>query len=73
MMLPGTAGCYYGQEIGMVNGHIRKDQIKDFSGLGSRDPARLIMQWDDTRNAGTFTRITFILQKSSFMNKFFSW
>lgn len=52
MMLPGTVGVYYGQEIGMENGFITRDQVKDFSGGGSRDPARLLMQWDDTVNAG---------------------
>lgn len=52
MMLPGTVGVYYGQEIGMVNGFITQNQIKDFSGRGSRDPARLVMQWDSSENAG---------------------
>lgn len=52
MMLPGSAGCYYGQEIAMTVGFVRLDQIKDFSGKGGRDPARLPMQWDNSMNAG---------------------
>ena len=52
MMLPGTVGVYYGQEIAMVNGFIIEKQMQDFSGRGSRDPSRLAMQWDDSVNAG---------------------
>ncbi|XP_065215270.1 maltase A1-like [Planococcus citri] len=52
MTLPGTVGVYYGQEISMENGFITRNQIRDFSGGGSRDPARLLMQWDDSTNAG---------------------
>lgn len=52
MMLPGTVCVYYGQEIGMLNGFITPDQIRDYSGNGGRDPARLIMQWDDSSSAG---------------------
>lgn len=52
MLLPGNAGCYYGQEIGMTHGYITADQMVDNSGGGSRDPARLLMQWENTLNAG---------------------
>ena len=52
MMLPGAVGVYYGQEIGLLNGFITEKQIKDFSGRGTRDPSRLLMQWDDSFNAG---------------------
>ncbi|XP_065224315.1 maltase 1-like [Planococcus citri] len=58
MMLPGTVGVYYGQEIAMIDGLVTKEQIKDFSGGGSRDPARLTMQWDDSINAGFSTNTT---------------
>ncbi|XP_065224493.1 maltase 2-like [Planococcus citri] len=58
MMLPGTVCVYYGQEINMMHGLVTKDQIKDFSGEGTRDPCRLTMQWDDSINAGFSTNIT---------------
>ncbi|XP_065224317.1 alpha-glucosidase-like [Planococcus citri] len=58
MMLPGTVGVYYGQEINMVNGFVTEEQIKDFSGEGLRDPNRLLMQWDDSMNAGFSTNVT---------------
>lgn len=51
MMLPGVVYLYYGQEIGMTNGLVRPDQIKDNT-LLSRDFERCPMQWDDTINAG---------------------
>lgn len=57
MMLPGVACLYYGQEIGMINGPIRPDQVHDPFHDGTdlkrpRDPSRTPMQWDDTLNAG---------------------
>lgn len=52
MLLPGSVGIYYGQEIGMKPGYIYKDQIRDFSSQGRRDPTRLSMQWDNTINGG---------------------
>ncbi|XP_065224314.1 maltase 2-like [Planococcus citri] len=65
MMLPGTVGVYYGQEINMINGLVTKQQMKDFSGEGTRDPCRLLMQWDDSRNAGFSTNITTYLPVNS--------
>ncbi|XP_065224683.1 maltase 1-like [Planococcus citri] len=60
MMLPGVACVYYGQEIGMTNSHVRKDQRKDENNDGatgaSRDGERLPMQWDDTMNSGFTSR-----------------
>ncbi|XP_065224662.1 maltase 1-like [Planococcus citri] len=58
MMLPGTVGVYYGQEIAMMNGFATEDQFHDFSGGGTRDPTRLTMQWDDTINAGFSTNVS---------------
>jgi alpha-glucosidase len=52
--LPGMAFIYYGEELGMHDTPIAKDQLRDpFShdGLG-RDPERTPMQWDPTPNAG---------------------
>ncbi|XP_065224320.1 maltase 1-like [Planococcus citri] len=57
MMLPGTVGVYYGQEIAMMNGFATEDQFKDFSGGGLRDPNRLLMQWDDSLNAGKLLKV----------------
>lgn len=58
MMLPGVVYLYYGQEIGMMNGLVRFDQIQDHLGGSekkkfiTRDYERSPMQWDDTMNAG---------------------
>lgn len=56
MMLPGVVCLYYGQEIGMVNGPVRPDQIKDPHIVEEpgrqRDCIRTPMQWDDSMNAG---------------------
>ena len=52
MMMPGAVGIYYGQEIGMQDGFITPEQMRDFSGSGTRDPDRLLMQWDDSTSAG---------------------
>lgn len=57
MMLPGNVGIYYGQEIGMMDGPVEPHQIKDYSGGGTRDPARLPMQWDNSINGGKMTII----------------
>lgn len=58
LTLRGTPTVYYGDEIGMEDVFIPKDQIQDpqeknipDKGLG-RDPERTPMQWDDSENAG---------------------
>lgn len=58
LTLPGTPVIYYGQEIGMSDGQIAPDQIRDpfelrvpGRGLG-RDPERTPMQWSGGTNAG---------------------
>ena len=58
--LQGTIITYYGEEIGMTNGHIPPDKIVDPQGIDNgdlsaeigRDPYRTPMQWDDSPNAG---------------------
>lgn len=62
LTLRGTPTLYYGDEIGMENGHIPPDKIVDPQGknLGperTRDVARTPMQWDASPNAG-FSSIT---------------
>lgn len=58
LTLRGTPTIYYGEEIGMQNVSIPKDEIQDPQGLNmpdldlSRDPYRTPMQWDDSKNAG---------------------
>lgn len=61
LTLWGTPTLYYGDELGMPDGHILPEQRRDpFQGhhaefgLG-RDPERTPMQWDDSPNGG-FTR-----------------
>lgn len=56
LTLRGTPTLYYGDEIGMHDGHIPPEQVRDpleknRPGLG-RDPARTPMQWDSSPNAG---------------------
>jgi alpha-glucosidase len=61
MTLRGTPTMYYGDEIGMRNVPIPKEEWQDPQGLLmpdkdlSRDPQRTPMQWDDSENAG-FTK-----------------
>jgi alpha-glucosidase len=58
LTLRGTPTLYYGDEIGMHNGDILPDQVRDpleknMPGLGlGRDPERTPMQWDSSLNAG---------------------
>lgn len=58
LTLRGTPTIYYGDEIGMQDVSISKDQVQDpqeknipGKGLG-RDPERTPMQWDDSEFAG---------------------
>ncbi len=58
LTLRGTPTMYYGDEIGMEDVEISKEQVQDpqeknipGKGLG-RDPERTPMQWDDSTNAG---------------------
>jgi alpha-glucosidase len=58
LTLRGTPFLYYGEEIGMPDGHIRRDQIHDPPGIhywplySGRDPERTPMLWDDSAGAG---------------------
>ena len=58
LTLRGTPFIYYGEEIGMHNGHIRKHNIRDPLGkrywplFSGRDKARTPMQWNTETNAG---------------------
>jgi len=61
MTLRGTPTMYYGDEIGMRNVPIPKEEWQDPQGLLmpdkdlTRDPQRTPMQWDDSDNAGFTT------------------
>lgn len=57
LTLRGTPFIYYGEELGMEDVGIPKNQLKDgfietSDGVYSRDPERTPMQWDDTTHAG---------------------
>lgn len=58
LTLRGTPTLYYGDELGMTDGIIPRDQIQDPAeknqpGIGmGRDPERTPMQWDNSINAG---------------------
>ncbi|MEK7185426.1 MAG: alpha-amylase family glycosyl hydrolase [Patescibacteria group bacterium] len=58
LTLPGMPFIYYGDEIGMTNGSIPENAVKDvlakiFPGLQpGRDMERTPMQWDDSTNTG---------------------
>jgi alpha-glucosidase len=57
----GTPTCYYGDELGMVDGEIPPEMVQDPQELGKpglglgRDPERTPMQWDGTPGAGFTT------------------
>lgn len=61
LTLRGTPTIYYGDEIGMTDVPIPKDEVKDPQGLNmpdknlSRDPERTPMQWNNSENAGFTT------------------
>ena len=56
LTLRGTPTCYYGDEIGMRDGEIPPELVRDPQGINSpgygRDPVRTPMQWDASPNAG---------------------
>ena len=60
LTLRGTPTTYYGEEIGMENGHIPPEFLQDPWGVNEpeiahivgRDPVRTPMQWDASANAG---------------------
>jgi alpha-glucosidase len=60
LTLRGTPTSYYGEEIGMENGHISPEFVQDppavnqpeIAHIIGRDPARTPMQWDDSPHAG---------------------
>jgi alpha-glucosidase len=59
MTLRGTPFIYYGEEIGMTGGKLKKSQMKDPLSIKAwplkrlcRDLARTPMQWDDSKNSG---------------------
>ncbi|XP_067014664.2 maltase 2 [Anabrus simplex] len=57
LLLPGTAFTYYGEELGMTDTTLRRDQTNDpwmrTGGVDkTRDPARTPFQWDSTTSAG---------------------
>ena len=61
LTLRGTPTLYYGDEIGMTDGAIPPDQVRDPAelrqpGIGQgRDPERTPMQWDGSQPHGGFT------------------
>lgn len=62
----GTPFLYYGDEIGMEDGRIPRNQIQDPVGIKywplhpGRDPARTPMLWDNTEAAGFTTGIPWL-------------
>jgi alpha-glucosidase len=56
LTLPGSPTIYYGEELGMENGVIPPDRLRDPWGITepaqSRDPGRTPMPWDASPNAG---------------------
>ncbi|MHB8064033.1 MAG: alpha-amylase family glycosyl hydrolase, partial [Ruminiclostridium sp.] len=59
MTLRGTPFIYYGEELGMTGGHLKKKDMKDPLSYKTypikkfcRDLARTPMQWDSTENSG---------------------
>ncbi|MEM9950191.1 MAG: alpha-amylase family glycosyl hydrolase [Chloroflexota bacterium] len=65
LTLRGTPTLYNGDEIGMVNGDIAEDQLRDPQGINmgvehTRDVCRTPMQWDDSDYAGFSTTETWL-------------
>ncbi|XP_071037397.1 maltase 1 isoform X2 [Parasteatoda tepidariorum] len=63
MLLPGLPIWYYGDELGMENGIIQPEDMRDSYALrtvstNSRDPMRTPMQWNCEKNAGFSTSDT---------------
>lgn len=55
LLLPGVAMIYQGDELGMTDGEVPKDQQVDPQGLRggvSRDPERTPYHWNAEKNAG---------------------
>jgi alpha-glucosidase len=56
LTLRGTPTCYYGDELGMLNGYVPPELLYDPAGKDnpehSRDYGRTPMQWDNSTNAG---------------------
>lgn len=57
LLCPGVSVIYYGEEIGMENGELTDEDIRDnfspnHTPLDSRDRERTPMQWDSARYAG---------------------
>jgi alpha-glucosidase len=57
LTLRGTPTIYMGEELGMVNGEIRPEQMQDPQGINlgiehTRDVCRTPMQWDSSFSAG---------------------
>jgi alpha-glucosidase len=56
LTLPGAPTIYYGEELGMENGSIPPDRVRDPWGIAepaqSRDPERTPMPWDASASAG---------------------
>jgi alpha-glucosidase len=61
LTLRGTPTLYFGDEIGMQDGHIPPDRIQDPQALNlddpsfSRDPQRVPMRWDGSEHGGFTT------------------
>lgn len=61
LTLPGTPTLYYGDELGLKDGNISPDRVRDqagfreWEGRWSRDACRTPMPWDATRHAGFTT------------------
>jgi len=72
LTLRGLPFIYNGEELGMIDGEISREMIKDIFEINSpglclgRDPQRTPMQWDDTNNAGFSTHIPWLPVGSSY-------
>ena len=65
LTLRGTPTLYMGEEIGMVNGDIKPEQVRDPQGIRmgvevTRDVCRTPFQWDASENAGFGTGETWL-------------
>ncbi|MEM6530143.1 MAG: alpha-amylase family glycosyl hydrolase, partial [Chloroflexota bacterium] len=74
LSLRGTPTLYMGDEIGMVNGEIKPEQVRDPQGVNlgaehTRDVCRTPMQWDDSAYAGFSTVETWLPVTSDYTTR----
>ncbi len=75
LTIKGTPFIYYGEEIGMRNGKVKRSEIVDPVGLrywplfGGRDPERTPMQWNNRSYSGFTTAKTWLPVNKDYLER----